>query len=45
MSPVPTPPLDLLPPALDFPRVADAALRDFRAAGMRVVKTTDSLDL
>lgn len=44
MSPVPAPPLDPLPPALDFPRVADAALRDFRAAGMRVVRTTDPLD-
>jgi nicotinamidase-related amidase len=45
MSPVPAPPLDPLPPALDFPRVADAALRDFRAAGMRVVRTTDPLDV
>ncbi|MFP2905101.1 nicotinamidase [Pyxidicoccus sp. 3LFB2] len=44
MSPVPAPPLDPLPPALDFPRVADAALQDFRAAGMRVVRTTDPLD-
>lgn len=44
MSPVPAPPLDPLPPALDFPRVADAALRDFQAAGMRVVRTTDALD-
>jgi nicotinamidase-related amidase len=44
MSPVPAPPLEPLPPALDFPRVADAALRDFRAAGMRVVRTTDPLD-
>ncbi|WP_164010475.1 nicotinamidase [Pyxidicoccus trucidator] len=43
MSPVPAPPLDPLPPALDFPRVADAALQDFRAAGMRVVRTTDPL--
>ncbi|NMO23123.1 nicotinamidase [Pyxidicoccus fallax] len=44
MSPVPAPPLDPLPPALDFPRVADAALRDFQAAGMRVVRTTDALE-
>ncbi|MCY1020942.1 nicotinamidase [Pyxidicoccus sp. MSG2] len=44
MSPVPAPPLEPLPPALDFPRVADAALRDFRAAGMRVVQTTEPLD-
>lgn len=45
MSPVPAPPLEPLPPALDFPRVADAALRDFLAAGMRVVRTSDPLDL
>ena len=41
MSPVPPPPLDPLPPALDFPRVADEALRTFGAAGMRIVRTTD----
>ena len=41
MSPVPPPPLDPLPPALDFPRVAEEALRAFAAAGMRVVRTTD----
>jgi len=41
MSPVPPPPLDPLPPALDFPRVAAEALRSFAAAGMRVVRTTD----
>lgn len=45
MSPVPAPPLEPLPPSLDFPRVADAALLDFRAAGMRVVRTTDPLDV
>ena len=44
MSPMPAPPLEPLPPALDFPRVADGALQDFRAAGMRVVRTTDPLD-
>lgn len=44
MSPVPAPPLDPLPPALDFPRVAAAALEGFREAGMRVVRTTDPLD-
>lgn len=43
MSPVPPPPLDPLPPALDFPRVADEALRTVAAAGMRVVRTTDPL--
>jgi nicotinamidase-related amidase len=42
-SPVPAPPLDPLPPALDFPRVADEALRAFAAAGMRIVRTTDPL--
>jgi nicotinamidase-related amidase len=41
MSPVPPPPLDPLPPALDFPRVADETLRTVAAAGMRVVRTTD----
>ena len=44
MSPVPAPPLDPLPPALDFPRVAEAALAGFREAGMRVVRTIDPLD-
>ena len=41
MSPVTPPPLDPLPPALDFPRVAAEALRTFAAAGMRIVRTTD----
>jgi nicotinamidase-related amidase len=41
MSPVPPPPLDPLPPALDFPRVADETLRTVAAAGMRIVRTTD----
>jgi nicotinamidase-related amidase len=41
MSPVRPPPLDPLPPALDFPRVAAEALRTFAAAGMRIVRTTD----
>ncbi|MBF5044434.1 nicotinamidase [Aggregicoccus sp. 17bor-14] len=44
MSPVPAPPLDPLPPGLDFPRVAEAAMQDFRRAGMRVVRTSDPLD-
>jgi nicotinamidase-related amidase len=43
MSPVPPPPIDPLPPSLDFPRVADEALRTLAAAGMRVVRTTDPL--
>jgi hypothetical protein len=32
-----------LPPALDFPRVADEALRTFAAAGMRIVRTIDPI--
>jgi hypothetical protein len=43
MSPVLPPPLDPLPPALDFPRVADAAIRELRQAGMHVVRTTEQL--
>lgn len=41
MSPVPAPPIHPLPPSLDFPRIADAAIEDFRRAGMHIVKTTD----
>lgn len=44
MSPVPAPPLEPLPAGLDFPRVAKEALEGFRAAGMRVVRTTDPLE-
>ena len=43
MSPVPPPPLQPLPPALDFPRMADEALRTFAAAGMRIVRTIDPI--
>ncbi|HZI06210.1 MAG TPA: nicotinamidase, partial [Archangium sp.] len=43
MSSVPAPPLEPLPPGLDFPRVANEAMRKFREAGMKVVKTTDPL--
>ncbi len=42
-SPVPAPPLDPLPPALDFPKVADRAFEDFKAGGMHIVKTTDPI--
>jgi nicotinamidase-related amidase len=45
MSPVPAPPLNPLPPTLDFPKVANEALRTLREAGMKVVKTTDPLDV
>jgi len=44
-SPVPAPPLDPLPPALDFPRIADQAFVELRAAGMNLVKTTDPIAL
>ncbi len=44
MSSVPAPPLDPLPPALDFPRVAEEALQELQKAGMRVVRTTDVID-
>jgi nicotinamidase-related amidase len=43
MSPVPPPPLDPLPPALDFPRVADETLGALAAAGMRIARTTDPI--
>ena len=45
MSPVPPPPIEPLPPALDFPRVAERAMAEFRQAGMHVVKTTDPVVL
>jgi len=43
MSPVPAPPLDPLPPGLDFPRVANEAMRTLQEAGMKVVRTTDPI--
>jgi nicotinamidase-related amidase len=43
MSPVPAPPLDPLPPALDFPRVAEKALAELEARGMHLVTTQDSI--
>jgi len=45
MSPVSPPPIDPLPPALDFPRIAARAFEDFRKAGMHIVKTTDPIVL
>ena len=42
-SPVPPPPIDPLPPALDFPRLADKAFAELKAAGMNIVKTTDAI--
>jgi nicotinamidase-related amidase len=43
MSPVPAPPIDPLPPTLDFPKIADRAIEELRRAGMHVVKTTDAI--
>jgi nicotinamidase-related amidase len=40
-SPVPPPPLEPLPEALDFPRVAEKAFRGFAEAGMHLVRTSD----
>lgn len=45
MSPVQPPPITPLPPGLDFPRIADEAFRELRAAGMNIVKTTDPIVL
>lgn len=42
-SPVPAPPIDPLPPALDFPRVADEAFAGLKAAGMHIVTTRDPI--
>lgn len=42
-SPVPPPAIDPLPAALDFPRIAEQAFAELRAAGMNVVKTTDPI--
>jgi nicotinamidase-related amidase len=43
MSPVPPPPVQPLPPELDFPHLAERAMDDFRQAGMQVVQTTDPI--
>jgi nicotinamidase-related amidase len=45
MSPVPAPPITPLPATLDFPAIAERAFEDFRASGMRIVKTTDPIVL
>jgi nicotinamidase-related amidase len=42
-SPVPPPPINPLPPALDFPRIANEAFAELAAAGMNLVKTTDPI--
>ena len=43
MSPVPAPPLNPLPAALDFPKIAERGIEQWRNAGMRVVKTSDAV--
>ena len=43
MSPVPAPPIDPLPPTLDFPMIAERAIEEFRRSGMHIVKTTDEI--
>lgn len=43
MSPVPPPALDPLPPALDFPKVAEEAFAKLAQAGMKRVRTTEPL--
>jgi nicotinamidase-related amidase len=45
MSPVPPPLLEPLPPELDFPRLAEAAMDDFRGAGFHVVRSTDPIEI
>lgn len=42
-SPVPAPAIDPLPPALDFPKIAEQAFAELRAAGMNLVKTSDPI--
>jgi nicotinamidase-related amidase len=43
MSTVPAPPLADLPAHLDFPRLADDGLRELRALGMRIARTSDPI--
>ena len=45
MSPVPTPPLSPLPDHLNFPKLADEAVAKWKAAGMKVVRTTDAVTI
>jgi nicotinamidase-related amidase len=45
MSPVPAPPIQPLPPSLDFPRIADEAMRRFERAGMTVTRTTERIEV
>ena len=45
MSPVPPPALDPLPAALNFPQIAEQALHDLEAMGMRRCRTHDAISL
>ena len=43
MSSVPAPPINPLPPSLDFPRIADEAMAQFKQAGMHIVRSTEDI--
>ena len=43
MSPVPAPPIEPLPQGLDFPAIADAAMKRFEEAGFNIVSCGDPL--
>ncbi|MBS2029438.1 MAG: nicotinamidase [Deltaproteobacteria bacterium] len=43
MSPVPPPPLEPLPPELDFPALAERGIAELREQGMNVVRTTEPI--
>ncbi|MBI4814669.1 MAG: nicotinamidase [Deltaproteobacteria bacterium] len=42
-SPVPAPPINPLPPSLDFPAIAEKAFEELKRVGMQIVKTTDPI--
>jgi len=42
MSPVPPPPLDPLPPELDFPAIAKRSMQELKDFGMNVVRCADA---
>jgi nicotinamidase-related amidase len=43
MSPVPAPPLNPLPDSLNFPKIAERGIEQWRKAGMKVVRTSDPI--
>ena len=45
MSPVPAPPISPLPDHLNFPKIADEAIAQWKQAGMKVVRTTDAVTI